>query len=680
MLTLDFPGPRSRHRLRRLEIAAPGVQVVHLLDAVRPRDVTARAYARTLLDSAGLAGREVSAIVAHCAAASIARELDRLLRRAGRAGPRLYAINPEPADLDTAAGTLRTFLTEAGSPAGPDDEPLTRAAIGRAEERLFLSHLAEGGRETPGMARMARELAAAQADWVTYLAAAGDPDAPPTGAAEVHVTSRDHPCPPSCVARHLVIGDVAAELFAGRELGALIANADDPGSGTGPDGRAGRDVVTAAYLRRCRRSPALLKLADAVSGPPPASVFEHRALARPFFRPRSDMDDLGDDLLGLFHLLNALPRRFFGDAESFLAAQGQPSRRAEIIRRGCVGALDPYARADAIIQDGSFRVIEFNVGSDIGGVEAALMNRLLLEQDEFRRFAGEFALGHTDTAQVMADLLRAVAGAVVGADDPVVGLIEETGSGGTCRHVARALRARGLRVELGELNQLSTAGGKVTLRGNQPLDVVLRYFFVEHLMHEPDGPALIDDLAQAHRYGRTAFFTPLDSELISNKAVMGLLHHDIVRSGLSSAERALVDRLIPRTRLLGDNFTIVRAAHQRALLDECVERRQDLVLKPAFGNNSVGVLPGARIDAGEWRSMLAAPKLGGYVVQDRVVPDREIVLDPGTGAGVEWDVNWGVFVSGAGYSGSFVRALDDTGGREVIGSSARTRYGVVFTY
>ncbi|MEV0381279.1 hypothetical protein [Nonomuraea sp. NPDC050643] len=437
------------------------------------------------------------------------------------------------------------------------------------------------------------------------------------------------------------------------------------------------EPVTAAYLRECRRSPALLDLTGALTG---ESVFARRPLARPLFRRHAALDAFGDDLTDLFHLLSALPERCFGDAESFLAAQGQPSRRAEVIRRGSVGRLEPYGRADAIAENGSFRVIEFNIGSDIGGVEAALANRLLLEHDAFGRFAAGHGLGFQDTAASLAAALRAVAASVVGADDPVVGLIEETGSGGTCRHVVRALRAHGLRVEWGELDQLSTVGGKVTLRGSQPLDVVLRFFFADHLVHEPDGLTLVDDLAQAHRYGRTAFFTSLDSELIGNKAVMGLLHHDIVRSALTAAELELVDRLIPRTRLLGGNFTIVRAAHQRALVDECLARREDLVLKPAFGNNSVGVLPGARTGAEEWRSMLSSPRLDGYVVQERVAGEKEIVLDPGTGASVAWEANWGVFVSGTGYAGAFVRALGDLGGREVIGSSEKTRYGVVFTY
>ncbi|MEW9552343.1 hypothetical protein [Nonomuraea sp. NPDC050783] len=437
------------------------------------------------------------------------------------------------------------------------------------------------------------------------------------------------------------------------------------------------DEVTAAYLERCRRSPELLRAAGALEG---ESVFVRRPLGRPLFRPHGALDRLGDDLTGLFKLLGTLPERCFGGAASFLAAQGQPSRRAEIIRRGSVGGIEPYGRADAIAQDGSFRVIEFNVGSDIGGVESAHVNRLLLGQDAFGRFAGEHGLRYQDTAGTLAGALRALSSSVVGTDDPVVGLIEETGSGGTCGQVVGSLRGHGLRVEWGELDQLSIVNGKVTLRGSQPLDVVLRFFFADHLLHEPDGPALIDGLAQAHRYGRTALFTSLDSELISNKAVMGLLHHDIVRSALTAEERSLVDRLVPPTRLLGEDFTIVRAAHRRALVDECLARREELVLKPAFGNNSVGVLPGALTSPEEWRSLLGSPKLNGYVVQERVAGEKEIVLDPGTGAPVAWDVNWGVFVSGTGFAGAFARALDDAGGREVIGGSERTRYGVVFTY
>ncbi|MEV0381280.1 hypothetical protein [Nonomuraea sp. NPDC050643] len=223
VLTLDFPGPRSRHRVRHLDIEAVGADVVHLLDTSRPRDLTASGYARALLDGEHLAGPDVAAIVTYCAAAPIAREVSLLLRRAGSTGPRLYAINPEQSSMGLAVDTLQSFLSACDHPR-PVTPPLTRAAVDGAAEALFRGYLA-GGEATPEMMRMARELATAQADWVSYLAAAGDPGAPPVTAAEVHITSRDHACPPSCVAGHLVAGGSEAELFADRGLGARIGAA-----------------------------------------------------------------------------------------------------------------------------------------------------------------------------------------------------------------------------------------------------------------------------------------------------------------------------------------------------------------------------------------------------------------------------------------------------------------------
>ncbi|MEW9552344.1 hypothetical protein [Nonomuraea sp. NPDC050783] len=221
VMTLDFPGPQSRHRVRRLGLEATGADVIHLLDTARPRELTAGAYARALLRSAEPAGSRVTAIVTYCAAAPIARELARLLGGAGRGEPRLYAINPEESSMGLAVETLRSFLSAAGHD-GPVASPLTRTAIDGAADALLRAHLAAGGQAAPEVLRMAGELAAAQADWVSYLAAAGDESAPPTGAGEVHITSGDHACPPSCVAGHVVIGASTAELFADRELVAAL--------------------------------------------------------------------------------------------------------------------------------------------------------------------------------------------------------------------------------------------------------------------------------------------------------------------------------------------------------------------------------------------------------------------------------------------------------------------------
>ena len=46
-----------------------------------------------------------------------------------------------------------------------------------------------------------------------------------------------------------------------------------------------------------------------------------------------------------------------------------------------------------------------------------------------------------------------------------------------------------------------------------------------------------------------------------------------------------------------------------------------------------------------------------WIVQERVRPDPEPVVDPGTGVVAPWSPVWGVFLTPAGYAGLHVRAV-----------------------
>jgi hypothetical protein len=46
-----------------------------------------------------------------------------------------------------------------------------------------------------------------------------------------------------------------------------------------------------------------------------------------------------------------------------------------------------------------------------------------------------------------------------------------------------------------------------------------------------------------------------------------------------------------------------------------------------------------------------------WIVQERVLPDPEPVVDPSTGVVVPWSPVWGVFLTPAGYAGLHIRAV-----------------------
>ena len=147
-------------------------------------------------------------------------------------------------------------------------------------------------------------------------------------------------------------------------------------------------------------------------------------LARPLFVDDGEITGFADDLTALFTLLTSLPARCFDeDLKRYCAALGMDERLAELMRSGATGHLELYGRADAYHDGTSFRLLEFNVGSELGGIDVAQVNRAFLHVASFRDFADHHHVAYIDTAAVLADALRTAAHRVASSGEPVVALL-----------------------------------------------------------------------------------------------------------------------------------------------------------------------------------------------------------------------------------------------------------------
>ncbi|OLT48808.1 hypothetical protein BJF85_11485 [Saccharomonospora sp. CUA-673] len=407
-------------------------------------------------------------------------------------------------------------------------------------------------------------------------------------------------------------------------------------------------------------------------------------LDRPMLVTEAEASRFGDDLRALLDLLVDLPGRLVGgDLAAFCTRIGMHPDLAELVTKGAEQPLPRYGRADAYHDGEGFRVLELNVGSEVGGIDTAQLNRAYLEVPAFAEFAAAHDLTFVDPLPRVADLLRS-AGAAVTDAEPTVALIECNGGLAAHEHVFAAIQEAmatvGIRLLLGELDDLGSRGGKVTLR-DEPVDVILRYFVAGELVSDASGRRALELILDAEG---TALFTPLSAAAFASKAALGLLHDPAVRSsGLSSTERALVDRIVPWTRMLSPG---VESGTDPGDLDELVERcrseREDLVVKPGTGYGGVGTVVGHDVSDDEWAAVLHDATAGGrgdLVVQRRVRPATETVLDADTGEPSEWVANWGLFVDPDGHAGGFVRALRPEHGAIVSYSNKETRGTCVFT-
>ncbi|MEU5881900.1 hypothetical protein [Spirillospora sp. NPDC047279] len=440
------------------------------------------------------------------------------------------------------------------------------------------------------------------------------------------------------------------------------------------------DRVAAAFnARALSRGSRFLDLTERLEKHPTLERWPGDYLPRPLFLGRREVRSFAADLQRLAGLLMALPERLFdGDMDRFCAAVHVTGERAALMRRLGATTAPLCGRADVYHDGTSMKVLEFGTGSELGGWDrAGEMCRCLLGDREFAAFADEHGLGYTHHGRYLAGLLRQLGATVAPGRDPVVALLEGPGALAGChswRVLQDQMRWLGLDFHIGEVTELSERRGRLCLRG-RPIDVVYRGFEADQLAGDPDAVRYAELVFRAHEEGRAVLWTPLESNIFCEKTCMALMSEPAARERFTTRERELIDRVLPWTRVL-DAGTFDRDPD---LVDECRRRHRSLIVKPNGRYGGYGVVPGWKVAERDWLPLLRAKAVDGCVVQERVVPRPETVLDPVTGAERIWNAVYGFFYTPLGHAGLEARTLP-AGESAVIGISgnAGTRSAVVY--
>ena len=423
-----------------------------------------------------------------------------------------------------------------------------------------------------------------------------------------------------------------------------------------------RATLTARYLDQVARSG--VRASELLGSLPESdlldSLYQQRYLPRPVFLGHAEREQLHQDLENLRAALLSLPDRLYGgDIAAFARAVGMTDVQVSAVLRGSRQPATRLTRADLYTDQSGFRVLEFNIGSPVGGIDNAEICRALLEHSLLAEFAGAHGLGYVDTMREQVGTILGETGAEPGSF-PVVAVADWPAHYPGFRPYLRKLAVRwrelGLDAQPCHVGQLEARGGRVWL-GGRPVDIIFRLFLIEHLL-EPDGPALIGPVLDAVARGQVAMFTPMDSELFGSKGALAMLSDERNRELFSPAERASLDRVLPWTRTVRPGPVTLEDGRTVDLLDYALSQPVDLVLKPALLGGGRGVLLGSdrRCGPERWRGQLRRAIEDPYVIQRRVRPDPELFPDD-RGELVPWIVTWGVFTLPAGHGGVYTRAV-----------------------
>jgi hypothetical protein len=403
-------------------------------------------------------------------------------------------------------------------------------------------------------------------------------------------------------------------------------------------------------------------------------------LSRPLFVGHQEASSLHADVETVRSALVSLPDRLYdGDFIAFARAAGAEGYEITAAAASRSSPVSPQARTDLYEDDSGFRLMEFNMGSALGGMENADLCRAMLRHPLLAEFAAAHRLGYVDTMREQVTNLRTATGFAPGSS-PVVAVADWPSSyarrlGPYMHKLARRWRELGLDAHGCHLGELEVRGGRVWLAG-RAVDVISRMFLLEYLL-EPGAAELMEPVLGAAARGGVAMFTPLDSEVFGSKAALAMLSDERNRHLFTPAELASIDRILPWTRAVRPGPVTLEDGQRTDLLDYALGHAGDLVLKPALRYGGQDVLPGwhHQTTPGLWRDRLEKALDGPFVLQRRIRPVPELFPgDPGREA-VPWIVAWGLYTGASGFGGIIIRAGAVESGLAVLNVSSGAHVG-----
>jgi hypothetical protein len=274
---------------------------------------------------------------------------------------------------------------------------------------------------------------------------------------------------------------------------------------------------------------------------------------------------------------------------------------------------DCVTRPDVVIGADGPKFLEFNVSGALGGVvetrcRLEVWRRLHADDD------GRVPFGHQDPFAVRMAMYRDLCAELgVAPRVAIVGTVRDQG--------VESTRYFDLEAEY-----LNFHG--ITARFFEPDDLYRAWDCPPHLRFPlgqrnftiPDWVGLGIDTApvQAALDNGCLLVGTQTSTFLSSKLTMGMLSEG--RPWMSAAERALVRRYLPWTRVLTDR----RTTHGERTIDLvrfAVDHRESLVLKAGIGMSGRQVLIGHDATGSEWESAVtAAATTGTSIVQEFVLP------------------------------------------------------------
>jgi uncharacterized circularly permuted ATP-grasp superfamily protein len=207
-----------------------------------------------------------------------------------------------------------------------------------------------------------------------------------------------------------------------------------------------------------------------------------------------------------------------------------------------------------------------------------------------------------------------------------------------------------------------TFDGRVLSAAGRSIDLVYRRVLTSDIVERREA---CDALVRAYESGAVCVANALRCKICQKKAFFAVLTDEQNASLFTDAERSLIHRHIPWTRILTDART-KRDGDTIELPDYAQRHRAELVLKPSDEYGGKGVALGWELSQADWERKLEAAltdRRTAWIVQQRIPVRRETFprFEPGAAAEFgEMLVDFAPYVFGGRLAGYLTR-LSATG-------------------
>lgn len=394
---------------------------------------------------------------------------------------------------------------------------------------------------------------------------------------------------------------------------------------------------------------------------------------------RAEIEDFVDRLPGA--LLEVILNCFENDAEGFGRYFGVPSFFYSMLKSK---GLDPRVmimRHDMTRTDGVYKLLEINVGSNVGGWELPLF------ADKYKNILQEIDFLNPDESDSIYTLTRVFESHLnngiryrqeIGEDFQGNMLIlhspDTTGAERVniirdyCKTVYNGLlKDRQIDGELfltdGYKNVQFSKAGDVLYQGKR-IDIVM--YADNDFVSLP--PQLFMRLMGCHSAKKIFFCDSPLHELFGSKLLFATAHEMVRQGRISESNAEWIKRHIPFSVNLADEHVYYQG-EKLTMMDFVRQHKDDFVLKKGVSAQGKDVMVGRFQTMDEWLEFVNQQQRSNqWLLQKYCEPERIGNVHSGTGL-TEFDLVWGLFAADGRYAGGFGRVIPVDVGDGVINSS-----------